>query len=177
MSQTLLAVDPGSERSAWVLYLAGSILEHGLAENRVVRAELPRLRAVHPTALLLIEFPRAYAVMPKSAPGADGKPRGRPFVPQQVLVTCREAGRFIERWGEPYYDLDRSEVKRTLCGWRGATDAHVRAAIVARYGGSREVAVGTKAKPGPLWGIKADEFAALALALAWREGHAARVSA
>jgi hypothetical protein len=59
----------------------------------------------------------------------------------------------------------RKDVKLYLCGSLRATDANIRAALLDRFGPGREIAVGTKRAPGPLYGIKGDEWSALAVAL------------
>jgi hypothetical protein len=56
-----------------------------------------------------------------------------------------------------------------LCGSSRANDATIRQALLDRYGPGREKAVGTKANPGPLYGIKADLWQALALAVTYSD--------
>ncbi len=72
--------------------------------------------------------------------------------------------------GGPHELIDRGEVKLRLLGVRKGTDADVREALIDRYGGDRETAVGRKANPGPLHGIARDMWAALAVGVAWIEG-------
>lgn len=57
-----------------------------------------------------------------------------------------------------------------LLGAKGNRDAAVRARLLELYGG-RSAAIGCKAQPGPLYGIKGHEWAALAVAWAAREGY------
>ena len=52
-----------------------------------------------------------------------------------------------------------------LCGSAKAKDSNIRQAIIDRYGGDPKRCIGTKKAPGPLYGISADQWAALALAL------------
>ena len=52
-----------------------------------------------------------------------------------------------------------------FCNSAAAKDTNIRQALIDHYGGSKAEAIGVKAKPGPLYGIKADEWSALAIAL------------
>ena len=92
----------------------------------------------------------------------------------EVFGTCVWAGRFIQRWldaggGEPV-PVYRKEVKLHLCGSLRAKDSNIRAAIIDRFGPSKDKAVGLKASPGPLYGMKADCWSALAVAITADEG-------
>lgn len=66
-----------------------------------------------------------------------------------------------------HLSLTRPKIKTALCGTPRAKDANVRAALIDLYGGSREIAIGRKATPGPLYGVSKDVWAALALAVVW----------
>jgi hypothetical protein len=46
-----------------------------------------------------------------------------------------------------------------------ATDANIRASLIDRYGPGKDSAIGSKRSPGPLYGLKGDEWSALAVAL------------
>ena len=54
-----------------------------------------------------------------------------------------------------------------LCGHPRAKDPNIRQALLDRFGPGREKALGTKKAPGALYGIKGDEWAALAVAITW----------
>jgi hypothetical protein len=93
---------------------------------------------------------------------------------RSIFDTATWAGRFIEAFCDGddtlFTQLPRPEVKRIVCGKvRGAGDKDVREALMKRYGGSKSTAVGVKAKPGPLYGIKKDIWAALAVGVAYRD--------
>jgi hypothetical protein len=60
-------------------------------------------------------------------------------------------------------------VKLHLCKSTKANDASIRQALIDRYGPGKERAIGTKKAPGPLYGVKADVWAALALAVTWHD--------
>lgn len=153
----VVALDPGSEETAWILLREGTceVLAHGKEDNETVLARLTGGQLINvwgpaPARVLAIEMIASY-----------GMPVGK-----DVFETCVWIGRFRERWGR--YNVRfvyRREVKLHLCGDQRAKDGNVRQALIDRYGGSRRVAVGTKGAPGPLYGIKADEWQALGVAL------------
>jgi hypothetical protein len=151
----LLAIDPGSLRSAWVLYdhVTGRPIEWAKARND----ELLELLDGDLADRMAVEMIASYG-MPV---GAD------------VFATCLWIGRFIERWLRASW-VERSvpqlvyrrQVKLHLCGTPRAKDSNVRQALIDRYGPGREKAIGRKASPGPLYGMKADCWSALAVAVA-----------
>jgi len=93
-----------------------------------------------------------------------------------MLDTAWAAGR-IEAWSQSFdngadvHTLTRREVIRHLgvMSGKGSADARVRAACIADHGGSKRVAVGLKASPGPLYGVSSHSWQALGLVLAWLE--------
>jgi hypothetical protein len=90
----------------------------------------------------------------------------------EVFETVFWSGRFAQAWegaGGTWSRLPRRAVKLALCGSVRATDATIRQALVDRYGPGKEAAVGRKASPGPLYGIKADLWQALALAVTYQQ--------
>lgn len=93
-------------------------------------------------------------------------------VGQEVFTTVFWAGRFAEVCSykcRRFVLMTRNEVKMTLCHRTAkVNDAVIRQRLIDLYGG-KEAAIGRKAKPGPLWGIKADVWQALALGRAWYE--------
>jgi hypothetical protein len=151
----IFAVDPGEKQSAWVMLDdAGAIESHGKESNRAVM-RLVRYEAEKPLATTFAgEFPQA---------------RGMP-ASNQLFTTILWLGRFVQRWEE--YEgsgidpllINRADVKLHHCGSARAKDSNIRAAIIDRYGG-KDSAIGRKKTPGPLYGIKADEWQALAIAL------------
>jgi hypothetical protein len=149
----LYALDPGTEQSALVSLFAGAI-----AGKVYPNAEL--LAALGETSMLgghlVIEEVASY-----------GMPVGR-----EVFETVFWAGRFAQAWqADPKRSwslLPRKAVKLALCGSMKAKDANIRQALLDRYGG-KEKAVGRKAAPGPLYGLRSHCWAALALAVAYQE--------
>lgn len=150
----ILALDPGSAQSGVVGFDASTrvVMFHAIAENTRI---LEYIRAgTYGCDVLVYEAIASY-----------GMPVGR-----EVFDTVLFSGRCIEAWHpKPSHPLERREVKSFLCGSMKAKDANVRAALLDRFGGS--AAIGKKASPGPLHGLRAHEFAALAVAVVWADTH------
>lgn len=99
-------------------------------------------------------------------------------VGREVFETVRWSGRFEQafeqafgpaNWPElivPWHYLPRRAVKLELCGQPRAKDANIRQALIDLYGG-KELAIGKKAQPGPLYGMSGDVWAALAVGITW----------
>jgi hypothetical protein len=91
-------------------------------------------------------------------------------VGQEVFTTVWWAGRFFEAWpGPDRYMLARRPVKLHLCGSMKAKDGNIRQALIDKFGG--EQAIGRKASPGPLYGVRSHSWSSLALAVTWAETH------
>lgn len=162
--ENILAIDPGSEESAYVLY-DGKLIVHGKPDNETM------LDFISLTADLMTPG-RGRLVIESTKPFAIQMASGRSMFPSQVYDTAIWIGRFIERWranaDHPYSLIDRREIKLALLGSANGTDARVRAAVVDHYGFNElNKAKGTKQCPGPLFGVTADRMQALAVALAY----------
>lgn len=146
---TLLAIDPGNEQSAWCLYKSGTVADFGKDTNdEVLRLLKQECGGRFSTAdEVAVEMIASY-----------GMPVGR-----EVFDTCLWVGRFIEAADRPWTLVYRRDVKLHLCGHVRAKDANIRQALIDRYGG-KDKAMGHKAKPGPLYGVKADVWSAIAVA-------------
>lgn len=143
----ILALDPGNEASAWCVLVDGKPFESGYQPNDEVRAKLKGWGTEG--WLLAVEMIASY-----------GMPVGR-----EVFDTCVWIGRFVESWGGEHQLVYRKDVKLALCGTFRAKDANIRASLIDRFGPGKDKAVGTKAHPGPLYGISGDVWAALAVAV------------
>ena len=146
----LLAIDPGTTHSAYVMYEDGKPHHFGIEENKHLLNFL-RIGALD-ADFLYIEMVASY-----------GMPVGA-----TVFETCVWTGRFIEAWSDGRQDWQyvyRKDVKMHLCGSHRAKDANIRQAIMDRYGSDRKTAIGTKKAPGPLYGFKKDIWAAMAVAI------------
>ena len=144
---SVLAIDPGTTRSAWLRYDGVRPQGFGITANDVlVRA----LRTGGLPEVVVIEQVESYGM----AVGAE------------VFDTVLWAGRFAEAAHRvPVVMLPRRAVKLALCGDSRAKDANIRAALIDRFGGS--AAIGRKAAPGALYGISRDVWSALAIAVTY----------
>jgi hypothetical protein len=146
----ILAIDPGSIESAYVHYIDGKVDRCGIKQNHDILSTLP----FNDADILVVEMIASY-----------GMPVGR-----SVFETCVWIGRFIQRWPAKHAMIYRKNVKMFLCNSMRAKDANIRQAIIDRYpptGGGKTPQIGTKEKPGPLYGIKRDIWSALAVAITY----------
>lgn len=155
----IVAIDPGTTQSAVVQLIDGEITAHEISDNHAVLCGL--LGAGNREEYsLAIEMVASY-----------GMPVGK-----DVFETVLWIGRFIQAWASTYQKIYRKDVKMFLCGSTRAKDSNIRQAILDLYpatGGGKTPQVGTKKQPGPLFGFKADMWAALGVALTYqatREG-------
>ena len=96
-------------------------------------------------------------------------------VGKSTFETCVWIGRFMEQFGyNSCTQIYRKDVKMELCQSMRAKDANIRQAILDRYpatGGGKTPQVGTKAQPGPLYGVSKHAWSALAVGLTWVASH------
>jgi hypothetical protein len=158
---TIYAVDPGPEKSALVaINDSGAIVGSWM---------LPNDEMLHLLGMLACERLYNVTLVIEQVAGY-GMPVG-----SEVFETVFWSGRFAEAWQHEFGKwtrLPRRAVKLALCGTARATDATIRCALLDRYGPGKAAAVGVKAKPGPLYGIKADLWQALALAVTFQDQQA-----
>lgn len=151
---TVVAIDPGNIESAYVVLDGSRLVEFGKVENTVLLERIPFLRIMDEH--LAIEMIASY-----------GMPVGR-----EVFETCVWIGRYVQAWTSPKYAphsfVYRKDVKLHVCGNPRAKDGNIRQALIDRWGG-KETAIGKKATPGPLYGVSADVWAALAVAVTWAD--------
>ena len=147
----IFAIDPGTTKSAFVLYHDREILLKGIDDNEdlIEAIREAALNDFHKASKLHIEMVASYGM-------AVGK---------SVFETCVWIGRFIEAWDRDWGYVYRKDEKMHLCGQTKAKDSNIRLAIIDRYGSERSIAIGTKGKPGALYGVSKDIWAALGVAI------------
>jgi hypothetical protein len=157
---TFVAIDPGTEQSAYIVFscleeidefgtLPNITLERMLRDRCYRGRSMPGLTFDH----LAIEMVASY-----------GKPVG-----EEVFQTVLWIGRFLAAYNGPHTLIKRTAVKMHLChSLTKVTDGVIRQRLIDLYGG-KEKAIGKKAAPGPLYGFKADQWQALAVAWTWYE--------
>ena len=159
----IIAIDPGPEQSASVLY----------DTEKAAPCEWAIWRNEHLLAALIEE-----EVPPRYSTDADklaiemvacyGMPVGK-----SIFETAFWAGRFVQAFPGPHVRIYRQDVKLFLCNSMRAKDANIRQALIDRFpatGGGKTPQVGTKKRPGPLYGFHKDLWSALAVAVTAAEG-------
>lgn len=81
-----------------------------------------------------------------------------------TITTAEETGRYLEALGRAAIRLSRPTIKAHLTGKANTKDAHVRAALLDRFGGEK-AARGSKKAQGALYGVHSHSWAALAVAV------------
>ena len=146
----MIAIDPGPEKSAYVVMVNGEIETFGIVPTLQL---VDILSNAKPGQLAVIEMIASYGM----AVGAE------------VFDTCVWIGRMIEAANRNHELMFRREVKMHLCGASNAKDANIRQRLIDIYGPGKEKAIGLKKTPGPLYGVSKDVWAALAVAVTWTE--------
>ncbi len=157
----ILAIDPGPEQSGWCALVGDAVRGSGVLPNREMLAFVGRegRRNICDLPVLAVEMFASY-----------GMPVGR-----EVFDACVWIGRFVEAWAAPddlVQLVERKAVKLHLCGTSTAKDPNVRQALLDLFpatGGGKTPQVGTKAKPGPLYGVSSHAWSALAVAVTVRD--------
>lgn len=140
----ILAIDPGTTMSAFVLFDGVTIEDKGKIENRLMKDYLDNADC----DIMVVEMIASY-----------GMPVGK-----EVFETCLFIGRLLEKWEaekkKPTTLVFRKDIKVHHCGSMKAKDGNIRQALIDRFGEP-----GTKKNPGVTYGISADVWQALALAV------------
>ncbi len=150
----ILAIDPGSENSAFVFWDSNQqkVIDKGILPNKDL---LFNIRHPWESKIdrLCVEMIASY-----------GMPVGK-----EIFETCLLIGRIMEIWKWIYpinetHLIYRKDIKLHFCQSARAKDSNIRQALIDKFGPP-----GTKKNPGRLYGIKADEWAALAVAVYFQE--------
>lgn len=147
----ILALDPGTTKTGWVLLDDGRPIAFGVLENPLM---LQEVRNTYEADVLAIEMIASYGMA----------------VGREVFETCLWIGRFMQVWRDPdsVMLIYRKDVKIFLCGTTKAKDANIRQALLDSYpatGGGSTPQVGTKSQPGPLYGVSSHVWPALGVAV------------
>lgn len=155
--RNVLAIDPGTTESAYCMYdmSRSEIWEAGKIDNFELISALRKGTITGDVAV--IEMVASY-----------GMPVGK-----TTFETCVWIGRFFEALypGTETRLMYRSKVKMAVCGRPQAKDSNIRQALIDMFpatGGGAIPQIGTKPKPGPLYGFKSDMWAALAVAVTYQ---------
>lgn len=170
MGEFVLALDPGPEKTAFVMWDGEKIWEKGIAANDALLSSLGTGWADE--GIMAVEMIASY-----------GMPVGR-----DVFNTCVWIGRFVQQSSIPWEMVYRIDVKNHLCHSSRAKDSNVRQALIDRFGPARgkkcslckgkgwtgrehapctQCIDGWSVPPGILDGVVSDEWAALGVAVLW----------
>jgi hypothetical protein len=140
ITPSILAIDPGTLESGWVVLSGRRVVESGISPNAEALARVA-------------EWPHALAI---EMIASYGMPVGR-----EVFETCVWIGRFVQayRYSALAQLVYRKDVKTHLCGTSQAKDPHIRQALIDLIGPQ-----GVKKAPGPTFGVRSHAWAALGVA-------------
>ena len=147
MQDNVLAIDPGTSNSAYVVWDGKTIL----AKGKVSNADMLDITRRWKPGRVAIERIASY-----------GMPVG-----EEIFTTVLWAGRFLEAasvGGSSVTLIYRRQVKMHLCGTATAKDGNIRQRLIDLLG-----APGTKKAPGVTYGVSSDIWAALAVAVTYWE--------
>jgi len=154
----ILAIDPGPTESAYVIYDGVRPTEFAKVTNEHM---LYRCGLTWDDGMVLVI--EQIAAMGMSV-GAE------------VFETVFWSGRFVQQWRREWHRVKRHEVKMHLCQNMRAKDANIRQALLDRFGPGKELAIGRKSSPGPLYGLSGDCWSALAVAITYADMKSAAVA-
>jgi hypothetical protein len=138
--KTIFAIDPGPEKSAFLIWNGGKVLDHGHVDNY----EMRQLLIGREYDIVAIEMIASYGMK----------------VGASVFETCYWVGRFSEVARSCCEKCYRKDIKKYLCGTLRSKDKDIRKALLDRVGEQ-----GTTKNQGPTCGLKSHTWAALAVAL------------
>jgi len=149
-TKKILAIDPGSEQSAFMLCLGNEPLSLGIVPNIELLYKLEHREEFFPdTEILLIEKVEGY-----------GMPVGK-----TVFETVFWSGRFVQAWNGGFKQIPRRDIKLHFCGSPRGKDSNIRQCLIDRFGSP-----GTKKNPNPItYHIKKDLWQTFALIIFYLE--------
>lgn len=146
-----LAIDPGTEKSGWVLFDENlKPQSFGKDDNELLKKMFDEIEI----EAAVIERVSAYGTK----------------VGQSVFTTCEWIGRFTEALTVPVYHMRRKDVKTRLGLSQRAADGDVRKYLIRRFARSNEnYGKGNRKNPDWFYGFSADVWQAYALGVAWAD--------
>jgi hypothetical protein len=159
------AIDPGTDESGFV-----SLQVDGADILSVIPTPTIQNEALIPLLLCSNDAGKHAQVTVIESIESYGMPVGA-----EVFETVHWAGRFFQASdSNPTHDtpvrIPRRTIKLHLCNDSRARDSNIRQALLNRFprtGGGATPQKGTKAQPGPLYGVSKHAWAALAVAVTY----------
>lgn len=162
MTAKLLAIDPGTQQSGYVILEGDKILASGVELNTtLLEAIQKRTQQFSLPETLAIENIVSYGNT----------------VGNTTFKTCIWIGRFYQAWldyphpAESVVLIDRITIKKHLCPKQRANDSTIIKALTERFGEK-----GTKTNPGPTYGLKSHAWQAFALGIYYHDTLSERLS-
>lgn len=159
----ILAIDPGTEQSAYVVWDSEKqeIAEEGLDSSRFREHGIYANKVILTEQISDCDYDHAAIEMVASYGMAVGK---------TIFETCVWIGRFAQEISaqrniEASF-VYRKDIKMHFCNSTRAKDSNIRQALIDRFGEP-----GTKKAPGLLYGVKKDIWSALAVAIYYADTH------
>ena len=153
MSYSVLFIDPGTEQSGWIVWNGKKITDHDITENFVM------VRLIKD----FIDFNKSSVGLGKLHLGIEMIASYGMAVGQTTFETCVWIGRFANAWESVHgnksvnFLFRKTDICKHVCHNSNAKDPHIRQALIDLIGPP-----GKKKEPGPTFGIKSHEWAALA---------------
>lgn len=156
----IFAIDPGNEQSAWCVMTGDyKLLDFGKAPNKEVMAHMLDVLKDTATSISLIDGVIIERMMNYSN-----------NVGQSVFLTCEWIGRFSQE-AEKYVPVNylfRKDEKMYLCQTMKANDSAIRHALIDRFAVFDKInGKGTKKNPDVFYGVRADCWSAIAIAVTY----------
>jgi len=149
--QKILAIDPGTTESCYVVWDGRKVWDHGKITN-VRLLNYTRRPIFKDIMFIVLEEFRSYGMS----------------IGQSTIDSIFWSGQFAEAFKGEFHLLQRVEVKKHLCHTGAAKDTNVKQALVDRFAyGVRNHGKGVKADPGFFYGFVGDTFAAMGVAVTW----------
>jgi len=140
----VIAIDPGTKESAYVVWDGSKILDMGIKFNMRLLMELYHMTAGN----LVVEQVRCYGMT----------------IGASTLDTVFWSGRFCEGWPGDWSLMPRMDIKMHLCHDSRAKDSNIRQALIDRF----EPTLKPRQRPKTiLKGVSKDLWSAVALAVTW----------
>ena len=156
----IFAIDPGNEQSAYCIMTDDyKLIDFAKADNKSVMSDMLYYLKnngdkLSPNNNVVIERVASY-----------GMPVGR-----EVFETCEWIGRFSQEAEKlmPVSYIYRKDEKLYICHDSRAKDANIRAALIERFAKhDLKNGRGTKSNPDFFYGVKADIWAAISVAVTY----------
>lgn len=139
----VIAIDPGTRESAFLVWDGSKIIHYGDRRNEDMLVCIDNLRS-EGDLLMAVEMVASYGMA----------------VGREVFETCVWVGRFIQQFHPGQHRLVyRKDVKIHHCQSMRATDSNIRQALIDKYGEQ-----GNKKAPGLTYPLRKHLWSAFAIA-------------